>query len=186
MTPERRAVPDPVFDVRRLAEIYDALDPDRSDLDAYAAMVDEFGARSVLDVGCGTGTFACLLALRGCEVVGVDPAGASLDVARAKRGAEGVRWIHGDATSLPSVQVDLATMTANVAQVFLTDDDWTATLAGVHSVLRPVGTLSSRPVTPRVRRGWSGVATTRTVGPTSLTSGWSRPGATCSTSAGLW
>jgi predicted RNA methylase len=28
-------------------------------------MADEFGARSVLDVGCGTGTLACLLAAAG-------------------------------------------------------------------------------------------------------------------------
>lgn len=52
-------MPDPIFDDPRLAETHDVLDPDRSDLDAYASMVDEFGAHSVLDVGCGTGTFAC-------------------------------------------------------------------------------------------------------------------------------
>jgi SAM-dependent methyltransferase len=61
-------VPDALFADRRLAEIYDPFDPDRSDLDAYAAMVEEFGAGHVLDVGCGPGTFACLLASRGIEV----------------------------------------------------------------------------------------------------------------------
>jgi len=45
----------------------------------------------VLDIGCGTGTFACLLGARGIEVVVVDPAGASLDVARAKPGADLMR-----------------------------------------------------------------------------------------------
>ena len=129
------------FEVPRLAQLYDPLDPDRSDLDIYAAIVDELGARSVLDVGCGTGTFALLLAARGIEVVGVDPAAASLDVARAKPGADGVGWLEGDATSLPPLQVDLATMTGNVAQVFVTDEDWASTLTGVGNALRPGGHL---------------------------------------------
>jgi SAM-dependent methyltransferase len=134
-------VVDPIFADRRLAEIYDPLDPVRDDLDVYASIADELGARSVLDVGCGTGTFACLLAERGIDVVGVDPAGASLDVARRKQYGDRVTWVLGDATTLPRLQVDLATMTANVAQVFLTDDDWCATLRGVHASLKPGGHL---------------------------------------------
>jgi SAM-dependent methyltransferase len=72
-------------------------------------------------------------------VVGVDPAEASLEVARGKPGAEKVRWIHGDATGLPELQVELAVMTGNVAQVFLTDEEWTATLYGVRAALAPGG-----------------------------------------------
>jgi SAM-dependent methyltransferase len=146
-------VPDPIFGDPRLARIYDPLDPDRGDLDVYAAMVDEFGARRVLDVGCGTGSLACLLARRGVEVTGVDPAGASLDVARGKPGADRVRWILGDATTLPPLQVDLVTMTGNVAQVFLTDEDWAATLAGVRAALRPAGVLVFETRDP-ARRAW--------------------------------
>ena len=134
-------VVDPIFAEPRLAEVYDPLDPDRSDLDAYSAMVDEFGARSVLDIGCGTGTFACLLARRGVFVTAVDPAAASLAVARAKPGAERVRWVHGYATNLPPLQVDLVTMTANVAQVFLTDAEWDSTLRAAYAALRPGGRL---------------------------------------------
>lgn len=132
---------DALFAEPRLAEVYDPLDADRSDLDVYAALVDELGARSVLDVGCGTGTFACLLAERGKEVTGVDPAAASLAVARGKPGADRVRWLIGDATTLPPLQVDLVTMTGNVAQVFLTDEGWASTLRGARSALRPGGWL---------------------------------------------
>jgi 2-polyprenyl-3-methyl-5-hydroxy-6-metoxy-1,4-benzoquinol methylase len=107
------------FEHPRLAAIYDALEGDRSDLDVYVGIAEDLAARRVLDVGCGTGTFAILLADRGFEVTGVDPALAVLDVARAKPDADCVRWIHGDATSLPPLQVELATMTGNVAQAIV-------------------------------------------------------------------
>jgi 2-polyprenyl-3-methyl-5-hydroxy-6-metoxy-1,4-benzoquinol methylase len=77
-------VVDAIFEDPRLAHIYDAVDADRSDLAAYVAVVDELGAQLILDVGCGTGTFASLLAQQGREVIGIDPAAASLAVARTK------------------------------------------------------------------------------------------------------
>ena len=51
------------------------------------------------------------------------------------------RWICGDATTLPPLQVDLATMTGNVAQVFITDEEWASTLMGIRMALRPTGRL---------------------------------------------
>jgi SAM-dependent methyltransferase len=137
----------------RLAELYDPFDPDRSDLDVYADIVHELGARSVLDVGCGTGTFALMLGAEGIEVTGVDPDDGSITVAQRKPGAERVRWIVGDAEHLPPMQVDLATMTANVAQVFVTDEAWLGTLAGVRDALRPGGRLVFETRDPD-RRAW--------------------------------
>ncbi|MEU3788325.1 class I SAM-dependent methyltransferase [Streptomyces fructofermentans] len=133
---------DECFGHPRLAAIYDALDPDRRDLDAYLRMAEESGARRVLDIGCGTGVFALLLAERGIDVVGVDPARASVDVARAKPGGERVRWIRGDATALPPLRVDLATMTANVAQQIVDPGNWLSTLRGAREALRPGGRLA--------------------------------------------
>ncbi|MFH8791240.1 class I SAM-dependent methyltransferase [Streptomyces sp. NPDC017941] len=130
---------DEMFQDPRLAALYDVLDPDRGDLDAYVGIVTEFGARRVIDLGCGTGVFALLLAERGIDVVGVDPALASLDVARAKPGAERVRWIHGDGAGLPPLGVDLVTMTANAAQQITGAGAWRATLRGVRGALRPGG-----------------------------------------------
>ena len=129
------------FTEPRLAELYDPLDPDRSDLDAYVALATRFGARAVLDIGCGTGTLACLLARRGVRVTAADPAAASLAVARRKPGAGYVRWLHADATSLPPLQVDLVTMTGNVAQVFLPAQEWAAVLRAARQALRPGGRL---------------------------------------------
>ncbi|MFI5834024.1 class I SAM-dependent methyltransferase [Micromonospora sp. NPDC051300] len=146
-------MPDAIFAHPRLAPVYDTFDDDRDDLAAYLAIAGELGARTVLDVGCGTGSLAVLLARHGHTVVGVDPAEASLDVARAKHaarakeaataadGAVEVHWLHGDATTLPALDADLATMTGNVAQVFLTDTDWARTLQGIRAALRPGGHL---------------------------------------------
>jgi SAM-dependent methyltransferase len=148
---------DAVFEDSRLVAVYDAIEGDRQDLEVYAEMVAELGARSVLDIGCGTGTFGCLLASRGIDVIAVEPAGASIEFARARAGADAVRWLHGDATTLPPLAVDAAFMTGNVAQVFLTDDDWAATLQGARSALRPGGHLvfESRDPAQRAWERWT-------------------------------
>lgn len=95
--PGRRTVsavrpPDPAFVDPRLAALYDVLDDDRGDLDAYVAIADEVAARRVVDVGCGTGSLAVRLVGRGRTLIGVEPAAVSLQVARAKPHAEHVTW----------------------------------------------------------------------------------------------
>ncbi|ADI12543.1 putative methyltransferase [Streptomyces bingchenggensis BCW-1] len=144
---------DECFGHPRLAAIYDPLDPVRGDLDAYIQMAEEFTAHRVLDIGCGTGVFALLLADRGIEVVGVDPAQASIDVARAKPGSERVRWICGDATALPPLRVDLATMTANAAQQIVDPTAWQETLRRAYEALRPGGHLVFETRDP-AKRAW--------------------------------
>ena len=148
-----RGVPDAIFAEQRLARIYDAFDGPRDDLDAYVAIAGELGAGRVLDVGCGTGCLAIELAGTGRTVVGVDPAAASLEVARTKDGSDAVTWIHGDAAAIPAVGADLALMTGNVAQVFLTEADWTQVLAAVGAALRPRGYLVFETRRPE-RRAW--------------------------------
>ena len=146
-------MPDAIFAHPRLAAVYDAFDGPRDDLAAYLAIADELGAEHVLDVGCGTGCLAVLLADRGRTVVGVDPAGAPLEIARSKDPGGRITWRHGDATALPALGADLAVMTGNVAQVFLSDDDWARTLRGVRAALRPGGHLVFETRRPE-RRAW--------------------------------
>lgn len=151
-------MPEAIFDHPRVARVYDPLDPDRSDLDSYVDVVDEFAATEVLDVGCGTGTLACRLAGRGARVLGVDPAAASVSVARTKPGSDRVRWVVGtmaDVAADPThrTRFDLATMTANVAQVFLGDAEWSSTLEAVQACLHPGGHLAFEARRPS-DRGW--------------------------------
>ncbi|NIH79551.1 class I SAM-dependent DNA methyltransferase [Amycolatopsis viridis] len=146
-------MPDAIFAHPRLAAVYDTFDGPRDDLGNYLAIADELGAERVVDVGCGTGSLALLLAARGRTVIGVDPAAASLEIARAKDTAGHVTWIHGDATDLPRAGADLAVMTGNVAQVFVTDEDWSRTLAGIHAAVRPGGWFVFETRRPD-RRAW--------------------------------
>ena len=147
---------DPIFEHPRLAAIYDALDPDRRDLDVYVAIAGELGARHVLDIGCGTGTFALLLADRGLEVTGIDPANGSLDVARAKPSSGRVRWICGTAKDLPSMQVDVVTMTGNVAQAIVAPSDWKGSLAYLLDRIPPISAANAtQPIKVRYLRIFS-------------------------------
>jgi SAM-dependent methyltransferase len=130
------------FRDQRLADIFDTVgsDPARADLDPYLAIVAELGADNIVDLGSGTGEFACRLAALGKRVIGVEPGQASMQLARRKPGADQVQWIVGDAEAMPSCDADLVTMTGNIPE-HLSDDQWTAALAASHRVLRPGGHL---------------------------------------------
>ncbi|SMX98713.1 Methyltransferase domain-containing protein [Brevibacterium sp. 239c] len=137
----------------------------------YVDVVKRFGASKVLDVGCGTGTLASLLAELEISVLGLDPASASIDIAQSKVVSDFAEFIVAEA---PDIAVDparhrgfdLATMTANVAQVFLDDDEWLATLRAIHSCLRPAGRLvfEARRPSDRAWIRWTKELTWRVVG----------------------
>jgi len=146
-------VPDDIdgYDRARLAALYDPLDPDRSDLEVYADIVAELGARRLIDLGCGTGTFALMLAGRGIRVTAVDPDEDAVAVARHKEGADAVEWVVGDASDLAPLSANVVTMTANVAQYFLTDAEWDAALAAIREALLPRGHLVFESRRPEAR-----------------------------------
>ncbi len=102
--------------------------------------------RAVLDMGCGTGGHALILAQRGYQVTGVDRSAAMLAIARAKAAA-------GSFASRPSFQQsDIRTLTLHrtfdvviamfaVMSYMVTNDDVTAALDSARRHLAPDGLL---------------------------------------------
>lgn len=133
-----------------LVEVYDVECAGRWDHDFYLALADELGARSVVDIGCGTGVFAVDAAERGLRAVGVDPAAAILDVARRRPGGDAVEWIHGGPESVPDESADLAIMMGHVAQYFVDDEDWAQLLAQTNRLLAPGGHLAFETRNPAI------------------------------------
>jgi SAM-dependent methyltransferase len=127
----------------RLVELYDHDNPRGADTDFYLGLATDLDAHRILDLGCGTGMLTReLAAVEGRYVIGVDPAPAMLAVARRPPDAEQVQWVEGDAGAIGTPEADLVVMTGNVAQVFLDDAEWAATLHAIHAALRPGGHLA--------------------------------------------
>lgn len=134
----------------RVVDLYDIDNPDGPDHDFYRALADDRDARSILDLGCGTGMLTVSLARAGRRVVGIDPSPAMLAFARRREGAARVEWIEGDSTAAPPDSFDLALMTGNVAQ-HIPDAAWLRTLRDLRASLRPGGILSFETRNPAAR-----------------------------------
>ena len=102
---------DRLFSEPHLAQLYDHLSPPerRDDFAFYLPMI--MFAQSVLDVGCGTGALLHQAWEAGHtgRLMGLDPAGGMLDVARNRSDIE---WIRGDVSAFDKDQeFDLIVMT---------------------------------------------------------------------------
>jgi SAM-dependent methyltransferase len=109
-------------------------------------------SQAVLDVGCGTGMLLRLAreAGHGGRLVGLDPADAMLDVARAARAD--IEWVHGDLASVGFGRAfDLVVMSGHAFQVFVTDDEVHATLAAVAAALNDDGRFAFESRNPAAR-----------------------------------
>ncbi len=144
------------FNDPRLAELYDTVCPLSADSTFHLRTIDELDPQSVLDVGCGTGALTVEIARTGRTVTGVDPAEPMIRIARRRPDTDLVRWVHGQADDVGHSLVDMALMTAHVAQVITDDQALQSTFNAIADRLTVSGTLifdSRNPVFQG--RGWT-------------------------------
>lgn len=154
---------DGVFADPRLTNLYDTINSHAEDTAFYLDLTAELVPVDVVDLGCGTGRLALILAARGHRVTGVDPSPQMLAVARDKVGAGAVRWVDGGADKLGEEEADLVLMTGHVAQFFVREADWRQALRRIRRVLRLGGRLAfeTRNPTPRPWEAWTPHASRR-------------------------
>src|ERR1043165_6654870 len=109
------------FSDPRIVALYDTLNPFADDSEFFCKQAERLGARTIIDLGCGTGLLTLELARRGHRVIGVEPSHAMLQSAWAKPGSDRVRWIEGSYERLAGLRADMVLMTSHVAQFFLED-----------------------------------------------------------------
>ncbi len=153
---------DRLYDDPDLAQFYDLENGWAEDLDYCRVLAGS--CTSVLDLGCGTGLFAA--SLMGCDVVGVDPAAAMLDIAASRPGGDRVRWVRGDARTVRlGRRFDLVVLTGHAFQVFLGDEDRAAVLCTIAAHLAPAGRFIFDSRNPEFRqwRAWTPGNSRRTI-----------------------
>lgn len=156
---------DLLFCDAELAALYDAMNPGRDDYDFYRPMV--MAARSVLDVGCGTGSMLheARDAGHGGRLCGLDPAPGMLAQARRR---DDIEWVLGDLSSAAwDSEFELVVMTGHAFQVFIEDDQLGEALASIRAALKPGGRFAFETRNPSARawEGWDAEARDAIDGP---------------------
>jgi len=129
------------------AEFDDAADHGLRDPDvrlAWDELISPFlpaSPATAVDLGCGTGSLALLIAGHGLRVTGLDISTRMLDRARAKASAEGIELdlVHGDAAAPPFAPGSFDVVIAR--HVLWSFDDQDAVLARWTELLAPGGRL---------------------------------------------
>jgi SAM-dependent methyltransferase len=144
---------------------YDELNPGDYDYRFYAGLAASAGVSRAVDLGCGTGTLARMIASGGARVVGVDPDPEMLRVARSKDPEGRVDWRLGYSDVLEPESAEFAVMSGHVAQVFVEDDAWLAALRDLRRALVPGGLLAFESRNPDAREweAWTRGRILRTV-----------------------
>lgn len=147
---------------RRIAGLYDTIfGPLTVGLRAIGMkMYPAANGMRVLDIGCGTGAHLSLYQEAGCEVFGIDPSPAMLEVAR-KRLGDGADLRSGDAANMPFDDAHFDLVTAMLVLHELPPATRSAILSEAMRTLKPDGRLlliDFHPGPVRGLRGWQSKA----------------------------
>jgi SAM-dependent methyltransferase len=143
-----------MYSDKEAAALYDVLNAWGPSDDFYLALV--MRAKSVLDVGCGTGAILHRARRAGHagRLCGLDPDPAMLGVARRRTDIE---WVAGTAASMTwDSEFDLAVMVGHAFQVLVGDDDLRASLTAIRRALVDGGRFAfeTRNTLARAWEGW--------------------------------
>jgi len=149
---ERMADNGPAFD--DFADYYDMADIDRAPETAFYRTLIGDGARSLLELCCGTGTITIPMAEKllksgepGARIVGVDESDRMLDIAR--RRALQIEWIKGDMRDPPvKGPFDVVVCCFHGFQLLLSNDDLLQAFRAVRAVMSTEGFLHSMSISP--------------------------------------
>lgn len=135
----------------RFAEVYDRVGQSTpAEIMKNGYMQDilayyDWHGKTILDLGCGTGTLAIWLAEQGYRVTGIDASRAMVEHARRKAawaGQAGIEWKVQDARRLrlaKSQQYDLVIALNAVLSHLLEDNDLAAAFKSVGQIVKPGG-----------------------------------------------
>lgn len=144
-------MPDHHFADGELAALYDVFNPRELTGDYAFYLPSILAARSVLDVGCGTGSLLHLARESGHtgRLVGLDPAEAMLTQARRRADVE---WVLGDLSTVSwEREFDFVVMTGHAFQVLVEDDELRVALAAVRRALADEGRFAFETRNPSAR-----------------------------------
>lgn len=119
--------------------VYDQINRWGKDDEFFLALLNNVNAETIADLGCGTGRLTTHFAEAGYYITAIDPNEKAIEYAKSKKYADKVTWIVGDSTNLQTNSFDAVIMTANVAQVFLTEESWKKAISDAYQALKSGG-----------------------------------------------
>jgi ubiquinone/menaquinone biosynthesis C-methylase UbiE len=110
----------------------------------FRLLPHDLAGKTLVDIGCGMGTFTVEAARHGAHGVGIDPAGEAVQAGLRVAAAEGVQhadFVQADAARLPMPDASADIVLAADMTEHLDDDTMSRIFAEAHRTLKPGGAM---------------------------------------------